>query len=512
MRLSVDEMLSRLNQHTDQEYKEDTIRNVLNGLCGQKQNVPKKYHCENSYLKKLSFHPDNAINYRLTEDGRRLLSQHDTPLNLRVLTGGSNGLEDRDVDFGFDAELSQGEVRPHKCWWREEISEFDANDSRVEWSGRRAVLAEKDIDFEVVEKEVPDKEQSVRGERLWYQGRKIILFRNSVLIKYDLERSRNGIFEVLDEWWTARTEAVEWIESTFGVRLRSTPLDISMPLSCSEWGDVRNSFAEWIRENPVFQDGSANSLFEVMGDDGTRIFHVDTSPTDSQGNSVAEGEFPDSQFGAEHIVNMKQAVKWLATLEVTPADFSAAVWTRNHRDELEKAVEFDQDQLNDLGEQVELNRELIEDTGEQVESNRDGIEGIRDELMRLGGRAEDIDDELSVVEDEVRDNRDRLQDFVERLDGSREEVHEVRSSMDQLRGRVVNVSGVVQANRERGIARGERLRLVEQSQDVVRQELVQTNELLQKIYEEQQKSVWEKMKEAVSNTVDAVTGTIMSML
>lgn len=64
-----------------------------------------------------------------------------------------------------------------------------------------------------------------------------------------------------------------------------------MPLSTQEWGDVRNEFAEWIEENPEFQDDSPNSLFEVKNKEGERVFHV-------------AFEYADDSSAVEYVFNL----------------------------------------------------------------------------------------------------------------------------------------------------------------------------------------------------------------
>jgi uncharacterized coiled-coil protein SlyX len=274
-----------------------------------------------------------------------------------------------------------------------------------------------DVGFEEVEKELPHREQSEIGELVHYGRVRLILFDNSVLVRYSLPDSEDGIFEVLDEWWSTRREALDWLESVFPVSVRSKPLDVSMPLSTQEWGDVRNSFAEWIEENPEFQDDSPNSLFEVKNEEGERVFHIDTSPSDDLGNDVAEGEFPHSQFGAGHITNMKQAVKWLATLGIKPQDFTAAQWTRRNQSELEKVVE--------------LNAEELQERVGELEGSVDGLESdvgsLESQVTQLQGKLEGVSEGLQSNRDWISDVEKRVDDAVKRVDASRKEFHDFRS-------------------------------------------------------------------------------------
>jgi predicted nucleic acid-binding Zn-ribbon protein len=193
-----------------------------------------------------------------------------------------------------------------------------------------------------------------------------------------------------------------------------------MPLSTQEWGDVRNSFAEWIEENPEFQDDSPNSLFEVKNDRGERVFHVDTSPDDGLGNDVAEGEFPHSQFGAGHITNMKQAVKWLACLGVKPQDFTAAQWTRENRDELRKVVELDAEDLEDR----------VEDVEDSVDGLQGDVESLESQVTRLEGEVEGVSEGLQQNREWLNEVEKRVDDSVERVDATRQEFHEFRDSVD----------------------------------------------------------------------------------
>jgi predicted nucleic acid-binding Zn-ribbon protein len=271
-----------------------------------------------------------------------------------------------------------------------------------------------------VEKELPHREQSERGQLVHYKSVRLILFENSVLVRYSLPSSDADVFDVLDEWWNTRREAVDWLESVFPVKIRSSPLDVSMPLSTQEWGDVRNEFAEWIQENPEFQDDSPNSLFEVKNDQGERIFHVDTSPEDDLGNDVAEGEFPHSQFGAGHITNMKQAVKWLACLGVKPQDFTAAQWTRSNRDELRKVVELDAEDLEDKVEDIEVS----------VDGLEDDVDSLEKQVTRLDGKLDGVSEGLQQNREWLSDIEDRVDDAVQRVDGTRREFSQLEDDVN----------------------------------------------------------------------------------
>ncbi|ELY83637.1 hypothetical protein C485_17832 [Natrinema altunense JCM 12890] len=413
--ISVKEISSLLTEYAEDDYSEDTVRNIIKGLCGQKKNVPKKYYCSERYLKEVEYHPDNSINYDVTQDGRALLGSLDTVPNLRVLTSGGDSLSDSLEELGLERVEGDGRIRPHKCWWREEIKRKPGGETGngLSWGDRRTVLMEKEIPFEVYDKEVPGREQSERGELIQYNGWNVILFEDTILVRYDRPVQADSIFGVLDDWWSTRNEIVDWVQSEFPVLVRSKPVDVSMPLSTQEWGDVRNEFAEWIQENPEFQDDSPNSLFEVKNDRGERVFHIDTSPTDGLGNDLAEGEFPHSQFGAEHITNLKQAVKWMATLGVKPQDFSAAMWTRENRDELEKVVEFDAEELEDQVRQLEGRIESVAlDAAEQRQSLDEKVDEFQERVSR---RLDEQDERIRDVVERVDSTRRELEDEVGRL-------------------------------------------------------------------------------------------------
>lgn len=414
-RWSADRMAGHLTEYTDDEFSASTVRRALKGLSGEKKRVPKKYHVEDCFLKKISEHPDNAINYAVTDDGRAVIRGSDMPLNLRMVSDTS------ELGLGFKESRDSGGVRPHKCWSRELVKRESGEASGdLSWGDRRAVMAEKEIHWEEVSKELPQREQSEVGELVHRGGVRLILFENSVLVRFSLPESDEGIFEVLDEWWSTRRRALDWLESTFPVKVRSTPLDVSMPLSTQEWGDVRNSFAEWIRDNPEFQDDSPNSLFEVKNDRGERVFHIDTSPSDELGNDLAEGEFPHSQFGAGHITNMKQAVKWMATLGVKPQDFTCAQWTRRNHGELEKVVELDAEQLE----------ARVDDLEASVVSVEDGVDSLESQVTRLEGMVEGVASGVQQNREWISDVEDRVGDAVERVDATRREASRFRDDVE----------------------------------------------------------------------------------
>jgi phage shock protein A len=481
-RWSPEKMADHLTEHTDDEFSATTVRRRLKGLSGVKKNVPKKYHTEQRFLKKIPHHPDNAINYAVTDDGRAVVREVDIPLNLHTFSdSGVSGL-------GFEISSGRGGVRPHKCWSRELVRRMEGDAcGDMGWGDRRAVLAEKDIHFEEVSKELPHREQSEVGELVHHGRVRLILFESSVLIRYSLPESDDGIFEVLDEWWETRREAIDWLESTFPVRVRSAPLDVSMPLSTQEWGDVRNEFAEWIAENPEFQDDSPNSLFEVKNEVGERVFHVDTSPTDDLGNDVAEGEFPHSQFGAGHITNMKHAVKWLATLGVKPQDFTAAQWTRSNRDELRKVVELDVDELEDRVDELEIS----------VDGVQEDVGSLESQVSRLDGKVDGVSTGLQQNRRQLSEVEDRVDSAVKRVDAARKEFHGFRSNVVEEIGNVEQEIDSVESwfseeVRDTQDLVQERVGDVESEvqdlEETVEQGNWQQNQLLQEILEEQRKT------------------------
>jgi len=521
----VQQMAAQLTESTDQSFSEDTVRNVIKGLCGRKERVPKKYHVEERFLKPLERHPDNSINYDVTQRGRSVLSAIDTPPDLRGLTVGDNSIEDSLSELGLEPVDGDGQIRPHKCWWREEIKRKPTESgSQLSWSDRRAILAEKELPWQEYDKSVPGKEQSERGELIHYKGWNVVLFENTVLIRYDRPVQSDSVFDVLDDWWETRNEIVDWVQSEFPVLLRSRPLDVSMPLSTQEWGDVRNSFAEWIQNHPEFQDDSPNSLFEVQNEEGERIFHIDTSPEDELGDSVAEGEFPHSQFGAEHITNLKQAVKWMATLGVKPQDFSAAVWTRNNRSELEKLVEFEPGELEEKIESVAVDAaaerqaldakvdEFRDQVSERVSWVESEVEDLGREYSRLDAKVDGVSEGVQLnresFSERFGDLEDRIGDAVERVDGTRQEVSRVESA--------------VESNAEVGRVQAETLAQLRDVQKSLREQLdderqrrreaeQQLQETVEEIRRVQQRTVVDKTRDAVGSVVDKTRSVVQGV-
>jgi predicted nucleic acid-binding Zn-ribbon protein len=524
--VSVEKMAAQLTESTDQDYSDDTVRNVIKGLCGRKERVPKKYHVEERFLKPVERHPGNSINYDVTQKGRSVLASIDTPPDLRGLTVGDNSIEDSLSDLGLEPVEGDGQIRPHKCWWREEIKRKPTESgSRFSWSDRRAILAEKELPWKTYDKEVPGKEQSERGELIHYKGWNVILFENTVLIRYDRPIQSDSIFDVLDDWWETRNEIVDWVQSTFPVLLRSRPLDVSMPLSTQEWGDVQNEFAEWIAENPEFQDDSPNSLFEVKNDSGERIFHVDTSPEDDLGNSVAEGEFPHSQFGAEHITNLKQAVRWMATLGVKPEDFSAAVWTRRNKDELEKLVEFDPVEVEEKIESVAVDAaaerraldakvdEFQEQISERVSGLESDVEDLDREYSRLDAKVDSVSEGVQLNREDFSDRFDdlegRIGDAVERVDGTRREVSEIESGVRSN----ANVAKVQAETLEQLASVQKSLREELQDERSRRREAEQQlQETVEDIRREQQRTVFDKARDAADSAVEKTKSLVTGLL
>ncbi len=489
VRRSAEQISKHFSEYTEEEYSARTIQRMMKGLSGETKNVPGKYQYEESYLKSLPRHPDNAVNYRVNDRGREVIRAYDVPSNLSLWS---------ERDGGFDvSSVGPSMVRPHKCWWREEVMRQASGDGTFGWDDRRAVLVERDIGFDEVEKELPNREQSVRGERIHVKGHRVLLFDSTVLIKCGLSVREDGVFDVLDEWWRARDEIVDWLEANFPIRIRGSPLDVSMPISTQEWGDVRNEFAEWIEENPEFQDDTQNCLFEVKNDDGERIFHVDTSPTDGLGNDLAEAEFPHSQFGAEHIVNLKQAVKWMATLGVRPEDFRAAIWIRDNRDELEKLVELDRE---------ELDRDLME-LSEAVEVNKSDIEENRARLQDLVGRVDSVG----------RRQREMGEAFEEGAEEILEEVRDSRSQqtavlntlleMEREQQKLVDrVEDLVEGQSEMLDSQSELLSRREKSFEVERALLREVSEIRRMQYRRSWRGRWRRLRRGVGRAVEKARG------
>jgi len=488
-RWSADRVATHLSEHTEQDFSPRTVRRRLKGLSGEKQGVPKKYHHENKYLKPIPEHPDNAVNYAVTGDGRAVIRGSDIPLNLSMVSGSS------DLGRGFGESQNMGGVRPHKCWSRELISREDGSaEGGLSWGDRRAVLAEKDIGFEEVEKELPNREQSEVGELVNYGRVRLILFENSVLVRYSLPESSDGIFEVLDEWWETRRRALDWLESVFPVKVRSTPLDVSMPLSTQEWGDVRNEFAEWIEENPEFQDDSPNSLFEVKNEEGERVFNVDTSPEDELGNDLAEGEFPHSQFGAGHITNMKQAVKWLATLGVKPQDFTAAQWTRRNQSELQKVVELDAEELE----------KRVDDLEDSVDEVTEDVDSLESQVTQLQSEVSGLSESVEENREWISDVEERVDDAVNRVDASRQEFHEFEDEIvEEVEGNRDEIDSVEKWFSERVRDTEE---LVHQRVGSIQDELNELDDSLESNFEELQRQNNKQLEEVKRLTSTIVEG------
>lgn len=137
-------MAEHLTEYTDAEFSARTVRRRLKGLSGQKRGIPKKNHCVQRFLKKIPDHPDNAVNYAVTDVGRAVVRKSDIPLNLSMVSASDL------LGRGFGKSEDTGDVRPHKCWSRELVRRdgLGSAEGGLSWSDRRAVLAEKDIGWE----------------------------------------------------------------------------------------------------------------------------------------------------------------------------------------------------------------------------------------------------------------------------------------------------------------------------------------------------------------------------
>jgi chromosome segregation ATPase len=149
----------------------------------------------------------------------------------------------------------------------------------------------------------------------------------------------------------------------------------------------------------------------------------------------------------------------MATLGVQPQDFSAAIWTRRNKGELEKLVEFDSEELEarvdelesavvsvarEAGQKREMLRSKVGDVDRSVsdlEASVDGVEirvdGVEDSVESLESQVTRLDGMLDGVSTGLQENRkwisdveDRVDDAVGRVDATRREASDFKSDVE----------------------------------------------------------------------------------
>jgi uncharacterized protein YoxC len=531
-RKSIDYMASKLDTNSR------NIRRRINGLCGRTESIPKKYHKENSFVKRLPQKYSGAIKYQLNWRGLEVVSD-DLPHK--------NGKDEEKIDLDprEPNKSDQGEkVRPH---WL--LSKHQIRDSTSGWGEELKVDEKRQVYTERQFKEMPDG-SSEEYITTYYDGYEVQLYRETVVVRVDFPESRFRP-EILWRKYRSRVrEILSFVEDKFGLELISRPEHIEACMRGQHWAEVDNMFADWLWSNrDDVGDDREGLQFHVYDEEGDQMALVDASHGDP------EFEWVHTQEAKAHMSNMKDLIMWGGYYEITPSDFKSLAWLRQNKGLFENVLDRLQDleglesRLDEVRDDLDLTRSQVEgltvsirqvrsrldDHDEKIEKLREMIGSNEDEVEDLGLSVKTHESQISGLSEQMQSNRDEFyqelnsqasridefenvsKDVVERVDYTRREVSEVegrlertkqelsqkieadyelmREEMDDVSQRVI---GVAQQNQE-----------LQNNQEDIMQELQMQREQnarkMDKLIEEQQKTFVDRVRDNMKSMKGVVS-------
>lgn len=398
---------------------ESTVYRYINGLSGRTENIPKKYHYENRYLERLPNSTDLPIKFRLTSTGLRVIADYDIPTS-------SENVEEKVVTDSGESAEGDWEIRPHYI-----TAKFLIRDSPDGW-GRDAQFLDEEVEWEErVIKELPDGSVT-EGRAIFYEGHRIELYERSVVVRWDFP----GQVESPKVFWRRHREkmgdVVAFLESRFGIKLRSRPENREASISTQHWAHLDDIFAQMVVGNKEkWGDSEEGVLWMVRNERDEPVALVDTSPSDIDGeDGDVELEWVHPQEGKNHMDNVKDLLRWGSYYEITPKDFRDLKWLRENVDMfdsiLDRLEELDgvKERLEELGDRVTENRQGLEEVASVVvdgfQEQREKIEGNRNQVRYLGravgGLQESVRSQgssLEVQEVMMEQHEERLENHME---------------------------------------------------------------------------------------------------
>lgn len=515
--------------------KDRTTRRRIEGLMGRTEGIPKKYHKQDAFVRRLSQRYSGALKYQLNWRGMEVISD-DLP--------NKNDIDDNEeISLPDDNKSSKGErVRPH---WL--LSKHSIRSKPGSWDDEFVIDDKKQIYTERNYKELPDG--SVEEHlTTYYDGYEIQIFKDTVNVRVDFPESSFTPQRLWRKYRSRVKEILGFVEDRFGIQLVSRPENVECCMRGQHWADVSSVFADWVWEDEDLQDDQDGVLFHVYDEDEDLMALVDAS------KGEPEFEFVHTQEAVNHLSNMKDLIRWGGYYEITPKDFKSLAWLRENKvlfenvvgrlddvDELDSRLDDIRSELDLARDQVEgvilSVRELrsktgvleedvsglsseVEDLGVSVKSNEDLIDGLSEQVQRnrdefyseLNDQSERIDESRAMAQDvvervdyvrqDVSDNEERIEkvrsDMAEQV---REDYELIQEHVDAVSGRV---NGVVQQNQR-----------IKSNQEDIMQELKMQREQnarkMDQLIEEQQKTFVDRVKDNMESMKGAVSAVVASI-
>lgn len=538
-RKSIDYMASKLDTNSR------NVRRRINGLCGRKESIPKKYHKENSFVKRLPQKYSGAIKYQLNWRGLEVISD-DLPHK--------NGKDSDEIDLDprEPNKSDMGEkVRPH---WL--LSKHEIRDKPKGWGDEMQVDEKRQVYSERNFKELPDG-SSEEYITTYYDGYEVQLYRNTVVVRVDFPESRFRP-EILWRKYRSRvSEILGFVEDKFGLELVSRPEHIEACMRGQHWAEVDNLFADWLWENrDEVGDDREGLQFHVYDEEGDQMALVDAS------HGEPEFEWVHTQEAKNHMSNMKDLIMWGGYYEITPKDFKSLAWLRKNKDLFDSVLdrlgdlEELESRLSEVSSELDLTRSQVEglsvgirqvrsrldDHDEKIEKLRDMIGSTGEEVKDLGLSVKSHESQISGLSEQMQNNRDEFyqelnsqasridqfenvsKDVVERVDATRQEVKEnegriskvkqnlsekIEADYELLREEVDGVDQRVNAVVQQNSQLSRQNQELQNNQEDIMQELqMQREQNLQKmdkLIEEQQKTFVDRFRENMKSMKGVVS-------
>ena len=368
------------------------VYRILKGLYGNIQGVPTKWQVENPYLK-LRDEPEKAsLKYELNSRGWKALFVEGS------LSENDNNQVSEEIESSDGSVPGEVMLRPHYLRSKHMIRRTGGGDDS--W------FVELSKHF--------DSTEDGSGFCVYWREFRAEVYRGSIQIRLDMPMERVTVEEMFSDYLELRdrfishvVQRLNGIKEGIGIQVRSNPELVEASVLTQEWAEFDSAFANWFYDNreELQSDGSSfGGLFEVRNERGDRIAHIDCS------EGVPEFEWVDSQEAKNHLQNMKDLVRWGASQEITPQDFSNLSWLREN-------FEFFNSFYDRLSEQDEI---------------QDRLDDLEKKMALHDGKIEAHSKRLKQVDGKIGEQDERIEDCVQRVQGVQFEQSELRGNQEEL--------------------------------------------------------------------------------
>lgn len=495
-RHGIDDITSDLNVSESKAY------NILDGLKGDKEGIPKKWHVEKKYLEKIPRPFSAGTRYRLTPLSLQLISD-DLPTKSR-----SRPEELPDSN----KESSQGRIRPHYLLSKHDIRRGESEET---W-----FLDYVDSSTDREYKQMPDGSIE-EFTTVYYEGYEVEVFKKTVNIRIDFPSRKWSPNRLWRRYREKLQEVIQHVEDRFEIQLKSRPEHIDACMRGQHWAEVDSVFADWVWENrDEVQDDKDGVVFHVYDEDEDLMALVDAS------DGEPEFEWVHGQEARNHVSNMKDLIMWAGYYEITPKDFKSLKWLRENKGLFENVLsrlsdlEGLADGLEEVGERMDIAEAQIEGLVMDVRSVKGRVDSLETKVSQHDAQIEGLAKDKQMVREKVADNNERVKDAVQRVQAVQQHNRELEERMEKIvegvesnhraisqasetlvevhqghKGDMSSVSRAVESNAEmsmRAIQMG--LNASEENQELERKEDVIVEEL-QTIRQEMEKGFLEKAVE-----------------